>query len=84
MNHQQYNEKSDVWSLGCLLYELTALDPPFVANGLHELTSKISMGRFARIPFRYSDDLNHLICQLLQVDVSGRNIITENLPLMSE
>ena len=64
-----YNEKSDIWSLGCLLYEMTSLEPPFSANDIQELTRKINNGRFSRIPFRYSDELNRVICNLLQVDV---------------
>ena len=65
-----YNEKSDVWSLGCMLYELCCLRPPFTAVNQKELASKINVGRFARLPSMYGDDLNQLISYMLQVDVS--------------
>lgn len=45
MNHMSYNEKSDMWSLGCLLYELCALMPPFTASNQKELAGKIREGK---------------------------------------
>ncbi|NXI93360.1 NEK2 kinase, partial [Psophia crepitans] len=67
MNHLSYNEKSDIWSLGCLLYELCALSPPFRAYNQKELAEKIKEGKFRRIPYRYSEELNELLREMLNV-----------------
>ncbi|XP_073708829.1 serine/threonine-protein kinase Nek2 [Garra rufa] len=67
INRMSYNEKSDIWSLGCLLYELCALSPPFTAYNQTELAVKIREGRFRRIPYRYSDDLNTLLSKMLNL-----------------
>ncbi|NWR03501.1 NEK2 kinase, partial [Paradoxornis webbianus] len=67
MNYMSYNEKSDIWSLGCLVYELCALSPPFTAYNQKELAEKIREGRFRRIPYRYSDELNDLLKEMLNV-----------------
>uniref|UniRef100_A0A3P8QY28 non-specific serine/threonine protein kinase n=1 Tax=Astatotilapia calliptera TaxID=8154 RepID=A0A3P8QY28_ASTCA len=65
INRMSYNEKSDIWSLGCLLYELCALSPPFTAYNQKELAEKIREGKFRRIPYRYSEELNTLlVCNL--------------------
>jgi len=65
-----YDGKSDVWSLGCILYELCALRPPFHADSHLELVSKVTAGKLQRIPAVYSSDLFALISTLLQVNVS--------------
>ncbi|XP_060686892.1 serine/threonine-protein kinase Nek2 isoform X1 [Hemiscyllium ocellatum] len=67
INHMSYNEKSDIWSLGCLLYELCALSPPFTAYNQKDLAEKIREGRFRRIPYRYSDELNDLLGKMLNL-----------------
>ncbi|NXP70888.1 NEK2 kinase, partial [Ramphastos sulfuratus] len=67
MNHMAYNEKSDIWSLGCLLYELCALSPPFRAYNQKELAERIKEGKFRRIPYHYSKQLNELITEMLDV-----------------
>ncbi|KAM8726139.1 serine/threonine-protein kinase Nek2 [Acanthopagrus schlegelii] len=67
MNRMSYNEKSDIWSLGCLLYELCALSPPFTAYNQKELSEKIKEGKFRRIPYRYSEELNVLLSKMLNL-----------------
>ena len=39
-----YTSKCDIWSLGCVIYELTSLRPPFLAIGMDSLHSKVLKG----------------------------------------
>lgn len=67
INGMSYNEKSDIWSLGCLLYELCALSPPFTAYNQRELAGRIREGKYRRIPYRYSEELNTLLSKMLNL-----------------
>ncbi|KAK6488934.1 serine/threonine-protein kinase Nek2 [Huso huso] len=67
INRMSYNEKSDIWSLGCLLYELCALSPPFTAYNQKDLAEKIREGKFRRIPYRYSEELNTVLSRMLNL-----------------
>ena len=39
-----YGDKCDVWSMGCILYELCSLRPPFGARNTMDLFAKIRSG----------------------------------------
>ncbi|XP_051912791.1 serine/threonine-protein kinase Nek2-like [Hippocampus zosterae] len=74
-----YNEKSDIWSLGCILYEMCALRPPFVATTMADLASKVTRGRFEHISKKYSKELNAFIASMLRVNPHHRPTIAEML-----
>lgn len=67
-----YDSKSDVWSLGCILYEMAGLKPPFRADTMEGLYKKVIKGDFERIPSCYSQDLSTIISLMLQVKPSQR------------
>jgi NIMA (never in mitosis gene a)-related kinase len=71
-NDKPYNQKSDMWSLGCVLYEMCALKTPFMAANLRELSKKIIIGVYPKIPSIYSAEMTLIIRRLLQINPSLR------------
>ncbi len=67
-----YDNKSDIWSLGCVLYEMICLHPPFRAQNMEGLYNKVIKGSFNRIPERFSNDLNSIVKLLLNVNAELR------------
>lgn len=62
-----YSNKSDIWSLGCIVYEMCALKPPFRAESMEGLYKKVLRGVPERIPGGYSRELAEVIRSMLQV-----------------
>ncbi|ELW61930.1 Serine/threonine-protein kinase Nek5 [Tupaia chinensis] len=77
--NKPYNNKTDIWSLGCVLYELCTLKHPFEANNLHQLVLKICQAHFTPISPRFSQDLRSLISQLFKVSPRERPSINSIL-----
>ena len=63
--NKPYSYKSDVWALGCVLYEMTTLNHAFDANSLNGLAQKIIKGRYPAIHHKYSRYLRELIGHML-------------------
>jgi len=70
-----YDLKSDVWSLGCLLYELATLRTPFKSQGdnLYVIFKKINECQFERLPEgQFSPELCKVVNSILKTDASAR------------
>ena len=80
-----YEWKSDIWSLGCLLYELCTLRSPFKStdekakDNLFSLFGKISKGNYEPLPSHSSPSLLRLVGQILQIDPAVRPNAEETL-----
>ena len=89
---KSYNYKSDIWSIGCIIYELCMLKPPFGGKSIKELAKNINKGVYEPISNFYSDDLKKIIgmmlvlkpdnrpssLQLLKTDIILRHLKNEN------
>jgi NIMA (never in mitosis gene a)-related kinase len=69
-NSKAYDSKCDIWSLGCVIYELVTHKPPFHGNGMEDLWKKVNKGVYDSIPFCYSADLSSFIALCLKTKPS--------------
>lgn len=79
IENRPYSFKSDIWSLGALLFEMCSLVPPFTANNLQFLALKIVKGSYNNIPTQYSSDLKALIRSMLNTNPNLRPNINQIL-----
>jgi serine/threonine protein kinase len=75
----KYNYKTDIWMLGCVLYELTCLKKPFHGDNFQNLIYSILHSDILPIPKIYSEELRKLISQFLKKDPNIRPSLEEIL-----
>jgi len=68
----RYSFASDVWALGIVLYEMTAMKKPFDANSHRSLAKKILESPMPSLPDTYSEDLHRLSAAMNQFHYDQR------------
>ena len=71
-NDQPYDYKCDIWSVGCIIYEMASLHVPFRGVSMQNLYKNVLRGIYQQIPMRYSDDLKQIIKTILVVNPKNR------------
>ena len=81
---ERYGWHSDVWAMGCIIYELCQGRPPFDARTHFHLVQKIKDGRYDPLPADYSEELRNVVASCLQVNPSKRPTTKDivNLPIV--
>ncbi|XP_078145334.1 serine/threonine-protein kinase Nek4-like isoform X2 [Centroberyx gerrardi] len=74
-----YKSKSDIWSVGCVLYELCTLTLAFSAETTIKLNPKILGGPYPALPERYSPELCQLLSDIFSRDLHARPTAKEIL-----
>ena len=71
-NEQPYDYKCDIWSVGCIIYEMASLSLPFISGDLNSLYKKIMSKKIKSIPDFYSENLKTIINNMLSFNPSKR------------
>ncbi|XP_017673467.1 PREDICTED: serine/threonine-protein kinase Nek11 isoform X2 [Lepidothrix coronata] len=79
LKHQGYNTKSDIWSLGCILYEMCCMNHAFTGQNFLSVVIKIVEGDTPSLPDRYPSKLNALLSSMLNKNPSLRPTAAEIL-----
>ena len=67
-----YGLKSDIWSLGCVLYEMITLKCPFREDNMVKLYNKVLVGEYKDIPNNFSDELKWILKQMINTEINNR------------
>lgn len=70
--NKPYDKKSDIWALGCVLYELSTLKYAFVAKNMKFLLTRIITGVYSPVPNYVSAQIRNLISVLLKPNPKDR------------
>ncbi|KAK9805089.1 hypothetical protein WJX73_004295 [Symbiochloris irregularis] len=78
---RKYDQKTDVWAIGCMLFELCALRKAFDGRNQATIMLKVMSGYKDSISDHYSSELQQLVKALLETDPVRRPSVAEVLQL---
>ncbi|KAH9599911.1 Protein kinase domain [Trypanosoma melophagium] len=76
-----YSFPSDIWSLGCVFYEMAALKRPFSPTSFANLVQQITSGDIAPLPSTVPEDIRVIIMSMLQIDPEKRSTLGKALEM---
>lgn len=79
IKHDKYDDKSDIWSLGCILYEICSLKHAFDGQSLMAVMYKIVTGEIPELAEIYSRGLNNILGKMLAREQDQRSSAKELL-----
>ncbi|XP_058513162.1 serine/threonine-protein kinase Nek10 isoform X1 [Ochotona princeps] len=85
LKSEPYGEKADVWAVGCILYQMATLDPPFYSTNMLSLATKIVEAVYEPVPEGiYSEKVTETIRRCLTPDAEARPDIVEVSSMVSD
>ena len=76
---KKYSFRSDIWSLGCCIFEMCNLKNAFEAKSWNAVFVKVNKGQRAQLNSRYSSDMKNLVDSMLNVNGKNRPTISSIL-----
>lgn len=84
VQNEGYNEKADIWSLGCIIFELMSLKTPFAGSNLLYIAKNIVSGDPLDFPQHYSQELQSFVNLCLTRDQAERPDVRQLLKAVAE
>ncbi|CUG91988.1 protein kinase, putative [Bodo saltans] len=81
--NRPYNNRSDIWAMGVVLYEMMTTKHPYDANSMQQLMQRIVRSTYAPVPTTYSRELRQLLDACLEKEPMRRPNIKQLLSFPS-